>query len=132
MADMKIPVESLRTAPYSLNGAVIFGKEVKVRTMGKLLKTTLEQAYLNNRHLFTRMINSGRLYTARKTGQKSIIANTGYKHTLSQPSRIADSGMYIDTMISRDEALKALTNMINYLGLTNQIFVEIEYDVHNR
>lgn len=122
----QLAVEQVSIAPYSISGARVFGKEVAVRKVNKVLKYLLESTYKENINLFTKILNSGKLYVIRYKEQKSIIGNTAQKHLLSQPSPVTSSGIYIDTMISRQEALEILKRLVEYLGIENQIFLILE------
>lgn len=120
----KLYIEEIAVAPYSIKGATVFGKQIEVRTFGKLLKSTLEIAHDIDNELFGRFINSGRLYVTRHNKIHHIVGNIHTKVDLRQPSKLSNVNFYIDTMISRQEALDALKRTLDYLGIEKQIIVE--------
>lgn len=118
-------IEDVSVAPYNIYGATVFGKQIEVRTIGKLLKKVLEEAHNIDNDLFGRFINSGRLYVTRYDKVHHIVGNVHTKDKLKQPSKLEGVNFYIDTMISRQEALNALKRTLEYLGIEKQIIVEV-------
>ena len=118
-----IYVENLMQAPYEIEGAVVFGRNLKIRKMGKLLKYVLEYAYQNNPLIFMQMIKCGALGVTRHWERKSIIENINNKDKLKQPSQICNSRWYIDTQIGRQEALVILKTIISEVDLQKRIAV---------
>lgn len=118
-------IEDISVAPYNIYGATVFGKKIEVRTMGKLLKKVLEEAHNIDNEFFGRFINSGKLYVTRHDKIHHIVGNIHTKEKLKQPSKLEGVNFYIDTMISRQEALNALKRTLEYLGIEKQIIIEV-------
>lgn len=106
-------VEGLYLAPYSLEKVNFFGVDMKIRTMGKLLKTLLEHLYATHQRGFNIVLKDELAYTTNSVGdQRIIIREESEKHLLSQPSRIGDSNYYLDTRISRQQALNNIRRIV--------------------
>lgn len=121
-----VAIEKLVVAPYRFNCAYINGSKYDVHTCGKLLKTFLERLAVENPEMFEAVIGYDILKVSRFKKEVSIIEHSKNKSKLKQPTIITGTNYYIDTRISRYEALDNLQNVIAKAGLNGVVHVEVQ------